>query len=237
MSLEYFPCYHSYRKKCEKLTDQELGRLFRALMLFSETGEQQELAGRESIAFDFIAEDITRAKEAYEVKCQKNAENAAKRHQQSYANASERYQLQADDSETCQNKTKTKEKNKEKEIAIAISESTPARAAKMKYGVYGWVKLTQEEYNKLLSDLGETELIRCITYIDESAQKSGNKNKWKDWNLVIRNCHRDGWGMTKSYTNPNRIYGGTQTGGPTKEDYERMQKLLKEFGGDQDNDE
>lgn len=232
MSLEYFPCYHSYRKKCEKLTDQELGRLFRALMLFSETGEQQELAGRESIAFDFIAEDITRAKEAYEVKCQKNAENAAKRHQQSDANASERYQSQADDSETSQNKTKTKEKNKEKEIAIAISESTPARAAKMKYGVYGWVKLTQEEYNKLLSDLGETELMRCITYIDESAQKSGNKNKWKDWNLVIRNCHRDGWGLNRQ-GNPKQVYSSyTGNKGPTEEDYQRMQKLLKQFGGD-----
>ena len=58
MAIEYFCCYHSYRKKCEKLTDQELGRLFRALLTYSETGERQELAGRESIAFDFIADDI-----------------------------------------------------------------------------------------------------------------------------------------------------------------------------------
>lgn len=60
MAIEYFCCYHSYRKKCEKLTDQELGRLFRSLMIYSETGERQELAGRESIAFDFIADDIDR---------------------------------------------------------------------------------------------------------------------------------------------------------------------------------
>lgn len=60
MAIEYFCCYHSYRKKCEKLTDQELGRLFRALLMYSETGERQELAGRESIAFDFIADDIDR---------------------------------------------------------------------------------------------------------------------------------------------------------------------------------
>ena len=60
MAIEYFCCYHSYRKKCEKLTDQELGRLFRSLLIYSETGERQELAGRESIAFDFIADDIDR---------------------------------------------------------------------------------------------------------------------------------------------------------------------------------
>lgn len=72
---EFFPCYHSYFKKCEKLTDQELGRLFRALMMYSSTGERQELAGRESIAFDFIADDIDRAEESYQEKCEKNAQN------------------------------------------------------------------------------------------------------------------------------------------------------------------
>lgn len=58
MAIDYFRCYHSYMRKCEKLTDQELGRLFRALLTYSSTGERQELAGRESIAFDFIADDI-----------------------------------------------------------------------------------------------------------------------------------------------------------------------------------
>lgn len=75
MAMEYFCCYHSYLKKCEKLSDQEVGRLFRALLLYSETGETQELSGRESIAFDFIADDIDRAKKNYEDKCRKNAEN------------------------------------------------------------------------------------------------------------------------------------------------------------------
>lgn len=63
------------------------------------------------------------------------------------------------------------------------------------YGQYGWVKLTDEEYGRLINDFGETEVKRCITYVDESAQSSGNKNKWRDWNLVIRRCHRDNWGL------------------------------------------
>ena len=46
-----------------------------------------------------------------------------------------------------------------------------------------------------MADLGEKELMRCIAYVDESAQQTGNKNKWKDWNLVIRKCHREGWGL------------------------------------------
>lgn len=64
-----------------------------------------------------------------------------------------------------------------------------------KYGEYGWVKLTDAEHQRLLHDLGAAELERCIRYVDESAQSNSNKNKWTDWNLVVRKCHRDGWGL------------------------------------------
>ena len=73
----------------------------------------------------------------------------------------------------------------------------PAPAKRKAYGEYGWVKLTEEEFDRLRSELGVDELNRCIAYIDESAQASGNKNHWRDWNLVIRKCHRDGWGIKK----------------------------------------
>lgn len=64
-----------------------------------------------------------------------------------------------------------------------------------KYGEYGWVKLTDAEYDRLLRDLGHAELERCIRYVDESAQSNSNRNKWTDWNLVVRKCHRDRWGL------------------------------------------
>lgn len=70
-------------------------------------------------------------------------------------------------------------------------ESAPARRAR---GKYGWVKLTDEEYQRLEKQLGADELKRCIDYIDESAQLTQNKNRWKDWFVVIQRCHRDGWG-------------------------------------------
>ena len=67
-----------------------------------------------------------------------------------------------------------------------------------KYGEYGWVKLTDKQYEKLLKDLGELELLRCIKYVDESAQGNSNKNKWTDWNLVVRRCSRERWGRNNS---------------------------------------
>lgn len=71
----------------------------------------------------------------------------------------------------------------------------PKEPERHKYGENGWVLLTDEQYQKLLHDFGFTELNRCITYVDESAQITKNKNKWKDWYLVIRKCHREKWGM------------------------------------------
>lgn len=77
------------------------------------------------------------------------------------------------------------------------SEPKKSKPVRHQYGQYGWVKLSDEEYSRLSNDLGEAEVKRCVAYVDESAQSTGNKNKWRDWNLVIRRCHRDGWGLGK----------------------------------------
>lgn len=66
-----------------------------------------------------------------------------------------------------------------------------------KYGQYGWVELTEEQYHKLVADIGEADTQRCIAYVDEAAQSTGNKNMWKDWNLTVRRCYRDGWGLKR----------------------------------------
>lgn len=62
------------------------------------------------------------------------------------------------------------------------------------YGEHGRVKLSQEEYDRLVRDYGQAEAERCIDYVDELAQSTNNRPGWKDWNLVVRRCHRDGWG-------------------------------------------
>lgn len=77
-------------------------------------------------------------------------------------------------------------------------ESTRKRVTRKAYGEYGWVKLSEEEHTRLINEYGEAEVQRAITYIDEYAQSTGNKNKYKDWNLVVRKCIRGGWGKQQS---------------------------------------
>lgn len=100
--------------------------------------------------------------------------------------------------ETTQRKAK---KSKVEEIREEVRVDTPAlssnqsKSVKHKFGIYGWVKLSDEEYERLIIDFGEPEVKRLIQYVDEYAQSTGNKQKYKDWNLVIRKAKRDGWGQ------------------------------------------
>lgn len=79
--------------------------------------------------------------------------------------------------------------------APAPAEAPAEEPQRHRHGANGWVLLTDEQYQKLLRDMGPAELERCITYVDESAAISKNKNGWKDWNLVLRKCHREQWGV------------------------------------------
>lgn len=97
----------------------------------------------------------------------------------------------------------------------------PAKQARKSYGEFGWVKLTDDEYNRLINDLGEAEVKRCIAYVDESAQATGNKNRWRDWNLVVRKCHKQGWGM-----NQQQKIGGYESG------VDRLARMYREEFGE-----
>lgn len=62
----------------------------------------------------------------------------------------------------------------------------------------GWVKLTDAQYAALEARYGRTVLERAIKVVDEKAQKTANRNGWKDWSLVIHNAIRDDWDKCRS---------------------------------------
>lgn len=68
---------------------------------------------------------------------------------------------------------------------------------KHKYGEYGWIKLTDTQYNKLCEDYSRDYIDFAIKKIDEYVQSNGNKNKYKDWNLVLRKAIRERWSCLK----------------------------------------
>lgn len=142
---------------------------------------------------------------------------------------------EANDKQTATKKEIEVEIEKEKELEIeyeCINKATkPPRVC---FGEYGWVKLTKEQHQKLVAELGQAEVDRCIQYIDESAQSNGNKNKWKDWYLVIRKCHREGWGVTGGYGKKTKPVTVSQhPTGPSTEETERLKRILESMKGEE----
>ena len=126
-------------------------------------------------------------------------------------------------SEVCALSYGEKEKEKEKEIEIEIESKAqapapaPDKPTKHKYGEHNNVLLTSDEYDRLVQDLGKEEAERCIAYVDESAQITSNKNKWKDWNLVVRKCHREKWGLPREPVKKERGTNGVAERGTEKD--------------------
>lgn len=77
-------------------------------------------------------------------------------------------------------------------------EENQVKEERHKHGEYGWVKLTDEQYNRLKREYSNID--KVIDRIDEYVQSNGNKNKYKDWNLVIRKAIREKWSCLKDIT-------------------------------------
>ena len=142
-------------------------------MIYSETGERQELAGRESIAFDFIADDIDRAKKAYDEKCRKNRENGKK------ATCTERNRSVPN---APQNKEEYKDKEKDKPLKGVVIQTrfTPPTLAEV-----------QSYVAERHSPVDPQE------FIDFYASKGWmvGKTPMKDWKAACRNAEKwDRWG-------------------------------------------
>ena len=74
----------------------------------------------------------------------------------------------------------------------------PAKPVATKRSDNGWVKLTDAQYAALEERYGRSVLERAIKVVDEKAQKTANRNGWKDWSLVIHNAVRDDWDKCRS---------------------------------------
>ena len=191
MAREYFCAYHSLLYNLAPLTDSAVGRLFRAALAYSARGVEPMLKSSERILWPTIKQTIDRDNKAYEEKCRINRENGRKS-----IDAAKTHTAPDAPQDKDKDKDEDKDKDKDKDKTPS-SVNKPQKVCVHAHGTYGWVKLSDEQYSRLLNDLGRAELERCIAYIDEQAQKTGNRNKWKDWNLVVRACSRDGWGLDK----------------------------------------
>ncbi len=235
-----------------KMTDSQFGSLIRAVMAYRFRGE--EYSGDDvavDIAFRFVSSQVDRAETAKAARVKAadkrwNMQTDANG-MQSDANECKAMQSYATGMQTDANGMQSDAPihsipilsipfHTRESIADEPPSSTaPTKQAKKSFGEFGWVKLTNDEFNRLINDFGEAEVNRCIAYVDESAQTTNNKNKWRDWNLVIRKCSREKWGIKGNFTQKQPAVGGSSGHGAEIDPMARkaIERLLR---GDENGD-
>lgn len=101
---------------------------------------------------------------------------------------------------------------------------------KQKYGEYGRVKLTINEYQKLCKEFGEDFINSQIQKIDEYVESNNNKNKYSNYNLVIRKSIRENWFRNKTIEEePEWFNKKTTSKKASEEEIKEMEEMLKSF--------
>lgn len=185
---EYFPCYNSYLTKIAKLSDQEVGRLFRALLTYSASGEAQELTGREAVAFDFIKDDIDRANESYAQKCETNRRNRTS----TTVNDRQRPSTKQDDRP--QNKDEDEDEEKGETEGKGVTGRARAR----------FTPPTPEDVREYCREHEyRVDADRFVALYESNGWKVG-RNPMKDWRAAVRYwAHNDYGGTRQQAQTPN----------------------------------
>lgn len=208
MGREYFNAYHSYLQSMSHLSDAECGRLFRALLKYSATGEPgDKLIGNERFVADGMISQIDRDKKRYEEKSNQNRENIMKRWQSDdirtnttvyenirpYTNVCKEKETEREmERETEKEREMEKKKKKETEDgpeAQASAETGPPEnrggaSAPEKRRYADHVLLTESEYQKLVARHGESAVRRMIGILDH--YKGENDKRYKsDYHAIL----------------------------------------------------
>ena len=238
----YMPVWGRYVDMLDKLGDAELGALFRGMLHYYFDDAEPELSGAVGIYWGFLRQDLDHARESYDKKVEngrkagqrsgeiRRAKAAAKGTEtnQNEANGTKMNQVEPNRSNRNQNeqikaesesesKAESESKTESKKETEADDCFAPAEAGvsveKRAYGEFGWVRLTDSQYRTLQAQMGEQALQDCIRYMDRSAQATGNRHRWRDWQVMIRRCYEEGWyqsgsrSMTHSKTIPKGASG------------------------------
>lgn len=94
-------------------------------------------------------------------------------------------------------------------------------------GTYKRIKLTKEQYNKLIDDYGENYIQQIINRLDEYVESNNNKNKYSNYNLVIRKAIRDNWFKIEKL--PSWFNQETKTQQASIEEQQEMEEMLKKY--------
>lgn len=97
------------------------------------------------------------------------------------------------------------------------------------FGEYKRVKLKQKEYDKLIEEYGKEYVDFIIDRLDEYVESNNNKNKYKNFNLVIRKAIRENWFKKDKELNPEWFNKKVEKKETTEDERLEIESLLEEY--------
>lgn len=184
-----FMVYKDWEEYIELLdSDEDAGRLFKALFAYAKRGEQPDFTGALKMAFAMMSKFIDLDGHKWEETCAQRSKSAKKRE------ANKRAQKAQPCTKTTETTDKDTETDKEKDTDTVTVKETEKESKSAKqtapsksyqiYGEYGKVKLTDSDYSQLSDDYSEAVLTDYIRRVDEYCQQKGKS--YNDCALTIR---------------------------------------------------
>lgn len=181
--MEYLKVWTSFREVISPLNDAEKGRLFDAMLLYAETGEEpQEFRGNERFLWPSAKQDIDRMA----LKSQKNSENGSRGGRPK----SEEKRLKATESEF--NRVEAIERHKvnikkDKEKEIVLTDNKEKR----------FVAPTVEEVSAYCRERGNNvDAQKFVDFYTSKGWKVGSQ-AMKDWRACVRTWEKNNYGTSK----------------------------------------
>ena len=171
--MKYLKVFTDFANRTRKLSDAEMGRLFRAMLEYASSCTEPELSGNERYLWDMAKEDIDRQISAYAEMCAINKQIAVSRYV-TKRNATKRSVTKRN--EASEEKDKEKEKEKEKDNITPLS---PLE------GAIGEFKAFRKSMKAPLTDLAEQKMR------NELQRLAGDNDDMKI--RIIDQSIRNGW--------------------------------------------
>lgn len=249
MEKNSFILYYDQGEILEKLSDEEAGKLIKKVFQYAKTREEPELKNVLGIAFIPFKQAIDRNTEKWEEIKKKRSYagkiSAEKKKQESTKSTSVNTLQQNATNSTHDNTTKQiqqKSTNATDNVSVNVNvndnvnvnvnnikkEINKEKKEKHKYGKFGRVKLTDDEYSRLINEFGKDFIKKQIDLLDEYVESNNNKNKYSNFNLVIRKSIREGW-FKNQQKEPDWFNKKNESEVATKEEQIELEKLLGEM--------
>jgi hypothetical protein len=194
MEKNNFILYKDYEEHVALLSNEEAGKLFKAIFRYVDGRKELELDGMTKMAFSFIKRNLERDLIKYKDKCNLNALNGAKGGR---PKGSTKNPTVINKTERLNNKPKKADIDTDIDTDIDIDNDSDIETNnKIKERHLDFVKLTKEEYLKLISKFGLQDADRKIDKLNSYIGSKGKKYK-SHYHTILN------WANKEIKENPN----------------------------------